>query len=200
MLEIFVATQNIGKQKEIREILKIISKDIKREIIPIFPSEKEKVPEEGKTYFENAYSKAIWWIENKKVNIPVLSEDSGLEIFALGKYPGVASSIVPHRDSTDKDRCLFILQKMKGISKRDARYVSWVVLVLPQEKYWIADYGETYGIIIDELRGENGFGYDPIFFSNDLQKTFGEAKPEEKNLVSHRMRAISKLKKVFEKL
>ena len=62
MLEIFVATQNIGKQREIREILKIISKDIKREIIPIFPSEKEKVPEEGKTYFENAYSKAIWWI------------------------------------------------------------------------------------------------------------------------------------------
>jgi XTP/dITP diphosphohydrolase len=135
MIEIFVATQNKGKQKEIKEILKIISKDIKREIIPIFPSEKENVPEEGKTYFENAFSKAIWWIENKKVNIPVLSEDSGLEIFALGKYPGVMSSLIPHKDATDKDRCLFILQKMKGISKRDARYVSWAVLILPEEKY-----------------------------------------------------------------
>jgi Xanthosine triphosphate pyrophosphatase len=66
MIEIFVATQNKHKQKEIKDILKIISKDIKREIIPVFPSEKEKVPEEGKTYFENAFSKAIWWIENKK--------------------------------------------------------------------------------------------------------------------------------------
>jgi Xanthosine triphosphate pyrophosphatase len=86
---------------------------------------------------------------------------------------------------------------MKGISKRDARYVSWVVLILPQENYWIADYGETYGIIIDEIRGENGFGYDPIFFSTELQKTFGEANQEEKNTCIPQDESYIKIQKSF---
>ena len=201
MLEVFVATQNQGKQREIKEILKMISREIKKDIIPIFPSEKETVPENGKTYLENALSKAFWWREKRNMKkIPIISEDSGIEIFALDKFPGVMSSLVPHRDSTDIDRCLFILHKMKGISNREARYVSYVVILLPEEDIWFSDFGETYGIIADEIKGNGGFGYDPIFYLPEIGKTFGEAHLEEKIIHSHRWKAFKKLTKVFEKL
>ncbi len=199
MIEVFVATQNKGKQNEIKEILKKISEEIGEGIITIFPSEREKVPENGRTYFENAFSKAMWWIENKGVDIPVISEDSGLEIFALDKYPGVMSSLIPHKDATDKDRCIYILNKMRSIEKRDSRYVSCVIITLPN-RVWFYDIGYTYGIITDEIKGEGGFGYDPIFFSHELNKTFGEATIDEKNSVSHRSRAFEKLKPVLKKL
>ena len=199
MIEVFLATRNQGKVEEIKEILRRISSEIGEEVVSVLPPEgDEKPPEEGKTYFENALAKAIWWREKKKIDIPIVAEDSGIEIFALSKYPGIKSAVIPHPDATDKDRCLYILKKMEGITERRARYVSCVVILT--QDIWFSAEGKTYGVITDSMRGENGFGYDPIFLSDDLGKTFGEATLEEKTLVSHRWRAFEKLKKVIQNL
>lgn len=197
-MDIFLATQNRGKINEIKLIIKELSGTIGKEINLILPETKENVPELGETYKENALSKAIWWSENKKIKIPILSEDSGLEVFSLGGYPGKDSSVVPRPEATDQERCLHIIELLKDKPRRTARYVACALIYF--NNTWFYDFGYTYGQITNELRGENGFGYDPIFFSYDLNKTFGEATLEEKTSVSHRKRAIFKLKPIIEKL
>ncbi len=200
MIEIFVTTQNKGKQREIKEILNMLAHEIGKVVIPLFPEEKETVPETGKSYVENALMKACWWAKNKELKIPILAEDSGLEIFALNKFPGVNSSIIPSENSTDKERCLYILERMKNLNRRECRYISCALLYLPAWNIWFYDFGETYGTISYEMIGENGFGYDPIFLSAELRKTFGSVTVEEKISVSHRKRAIWKLKNLIANL
>ena len=198
-LQILLATGNEGKIREIKYILSKISEEIGREIEVVLPEKKPEIPEKGKTYFENALAKATWWKEKENVNIPILAEDSGIEIFAFGEsWPGIMSSRIPHPESTDKDRCIYILHKLEGKKDRRARYVSWVVLLV--DNIWFADWGKTEGKIAEKMIGEGGFGYDPIFWSQDLGKTFGEATVEEKSSVSHRARALWKFKKLFENL
>ncbi|MCS7213541.1 MAG: non-canonical purine NTP pyrophosphatase [Candidatus Calescibacterium sp.] len=193
-MKIFVATQNKGKIEEIKLIL---SKMFSDQIEILLPELKQNIPENGKNYYENALLKALWWKERIS-GIPILCEDSGLEIFVLGGYPGKDSAVVPRPDSTDYERCMHILDMMENKTRRTARYVSCALIFF--KDVWFYDFGYTYGEITYTLRGTGGFGYDPIFFSPELNKTFGESSIDEKTEVSHRKRAIEKLKNVIQKI
>lgn len=200
-MKIFLGTQNRGKIEEIRLILSRLSDEIGERIEIVIPDTKESIEEKGRTYEQNALSKALWWQREKGIDLPILSEDSGIEVFSLGGYPGINSSIVPRPDATDHERCMHILELLRKSprgQRRTARYVSCALLLYKDT--WFYDFGYTYGEIAESIRGGGGFGYDPIFFSPEINKTFGESTIEEKTSVSHRKRAIFKLKEVFRKL
>lgn len=122
----------------------------------------------------------------------VLADDSGLEVAALGGAPGVHSARYagePCSDDRNNDK---LLREMAGITDRTARFVTSIVLLFP-DGCEIVGVGEVKGKILTEKKGKNGFGYDPLFYSYELGKTFGEATDDEKNAVSHRARALSDL-------
>lgn len=196
-MKIFLATQNRGKIEEIKLILNQISEEIDYKIEIVIPEGKHKIPETGKTYEKNAIIKALWWSERIK-DIPIFSEDSGIEITALGGYPGKDSSVVPVPEASDRERCIHILELMDGKPNRSARYVSCALILF--NKAWFYEFGYTWGEIASSIRGNGGFGYDPIFFSPEINKTFGEATIEEKTKVSHRKRSIIKLKDLIKKI
>lgn len=196
-MKVFLATHNKGKIEEIKTILNQISEEIGQNIEVLIPEQKNKIEETGKTYEQNALIKACWWEEQIK-NIPIISEDSGIEITALGGYPGKDSSVVPTPEASDRERCLHILELMKDKKNRNARYVSCALILF--KKTWFYELGYTWGEITHSIIGDKGFGYDPIFFSPEINKTFGEATIEEKTSVSHRKRALMKLKGIIKKI
>ena len=124
-----------------------------------------------------------------------LADDSGLEIDALDGRPGIYSA--RYTEGTDSDRYNKVLEEMKNIEqkKRTARFTSVVAIYNPKTKNTHTFYGSCEGWIQFEPKGTQGFGYDPIFFSVDLNTSFGEASDQEKNKVSHRGRALQKFKK-----
>lgn len=186
---ILLATRNQGKIREIKNILKDIPYDIKTLDDVGF---KGDIPESGKSFEENAILKAQ--LVGDKTGLLTIAEDSGLEIDAHDGWPGIHSA--RHTKGTDWDKLQKVLEKMKGIpkDKRSAKYIAVVALYNPNTKSIQTYEGVTKGYITDNPEGSNGFGYDPIFWSTDLKKTFGNASDEEKNLVSHRARALNKLK------
>lgn len=122
----------------------------------------------------------------------VLADDSGLEVAALDGAPGVHSARYagePCSDDRNNDK---LLREMAGITDRKARFVTSIVLLFPDGSEIVGE-GEVKGKILTERKGNNGFGYDPLFYSFELGKTFGEATDDEKNAVSHRARALSDL-------
>ena len=125
-------------------------------------------------------------------NCDTLADDSGLCVDALGGAPGVYSARYAGEDATYRDNNIKLIDKMQGIDDRSAKFVCVMALVRGTEL--ITATGEACGSITSDLRAEGGFGYDPIFFSNDLSKTFGQADAQEKNAVSHRYRALAALK------
>ena len=168
-----------------------------REIAQIFPeyeviSQKQagffdEVDETGATFMENALIKARAACE--ALGLPVLADDSGLCVEALGGAPGVYSARYSGAHGDDKGNRLLLLKNMQGVADRRAYFACAVALVSPDGREWTAE-GKTEGEILTEEEGEGGFGYDPIFLSSDLQKSFGIASAEEKNSVSHRYRAL----------
>ena len=194
-MKLLVASNNKGKLKEFNSILGelgiecVSMKDMGIDI---------EVEETGNTFLENAKIKAeeIY----KKVKIPTVSDDSGLEVDALNGEPGVFSARYAgtHGDDTANNRKL--LENLKNIpyEKRTARFKSVVYLVIDENTSLYAE-GTAEGYILDSPKGENGFGYDPLFYSPVLGKTFAEAKSAEKNAVSHRGTAIRELKKKLSK-
>ena len=122
----------------------------------------------------------------------VVADDSGLEVVALGGAPGVFSARYAGEPASDEKNNDKLLREMRDISDRSARFVTTMVLLFPSGKE-IVGVGEVKGEILSERRGANGFGYDPLFYSCELGKTFGEASVEEKNGVSHRARALAEL-------
>ncbi len=184
---IVAATGNAHKLKEIRAILQDWN------II----SEKEAgfvgdVEETGLTFAENAELKAR--AVCNQTGLPALADDSGLCVEALGGAPGVYSA--RYSGGGDKENRALLLKNMQTISDRRAYFCCAVALVFPDGKVLRAE-GCTFGTILQEERGENGFGYDSLFFSDDLQKSFGQAGEEEKNSVSHRGRALKELIKLL---
>lgn len=181
-MKIIVASSNEGKIKEIKEILKGV------EILTLKDAGYTKeIEETGSTFFENALIKAKTIFD--EFGIPALADDSGLCVDALDGAPGIYSarySGLGVQANMDK-----LLDELKGVTNRKARFVSTVVLYTKDKTY--SATGETAGEILTERQGNNGFGYDPIFYSYDLKKSFGECSDEEKNAVSHRARAISGL-------
>ena len=183
-MDILFASTNINKVKELSRLL---------------PSHKILLPKEkgiefdheetALTFYENALDKAKALFDI--VKIPVLEEDSGLCVPALGGEPGIYSARYGSDGKNklgDKEKNLYLLDKMKNISDRKAFFVCSMVLLIDHYKFYICQ--ETLeGEIIHELKGESGFGYDPVFFIPKLGKTAAELSPEEKNEISHRGKA-----------
>ena len=156
---------------------------------------KPEVPyqENKKTFLDNARGKSVYY--SRRWDGLTLGEDSGLEIDFLNGAPGVISARFSGPHATDSSNISKVLDLMQGISweKRQARFVS--TIVLSQKGNIIKEIREcTRGYITAQARGDFGFGYDPIFYYPPLEKTFAELSPEEKNQVSHRGRALKKLK------
>ena len=140
--------------------------------------------ETGKTFKENASQKALEACNY--CDRPTFADDSGLEITALDNAPGIYSA---RYGKDDNDRISRVLRELEGKSDRSARFVCVIAIAINGEVIETFE-GVMEGTIIDAPRGENGFGYDPIFFSDDLNKCLGVASSEEKNTISHRFRAI----------
>jgi len=186
-MEIVFATGNKDKMREIRQILGGLNADIK--------SMKEAgvdvdIVEDGTTFEENALIKAREVSKLCKDSI-VLADDSGLEIDFLNKEPGIYSARYLGRDTSYTEKNTIILEKLNGVpdEKRSARFVCAIAACLPDGRE-IVVRGTMEGQIGYEIAGENGFGYDPIFFLPEYGKTSAELLPEEKNAVSHRGKAL----------
>ena len=193
MLEIFLATKNNGKIEEIKEYLKKIKiKVISLNDFPNFPTTKE----DGKNYRENAIKKAIEGFNY--TNKICLADDSGLEIDFLNGEPGLYSS---RWGKTDEEKIDKVLRLMEGVpqDKRSAKFVCVLALVLPNGKQYITKE-ECKGEISFSPKGEYGFGYNPIFFVPEYNKTFAELGSEVKNQISHRGKALKKMTKILEEM
>ena len=199
MKRIILASNNLKKIKEIKEILKgfpfeVYSlKDMDIDI---------EVEEDGLTFEENAKKKAVeihqYLVNKGESNFIVLSDDSGLEVDCLNGEPGVYSARYAGEHGNDYKNNLKLLQEMKDFNgdDRSARFVC-VIAVVFEDGNVKTVRGEVEGTIIEELKKEGGFGYDPLFFYKGFNKTFGEATPEEKNAISHRGNALKKLKNIL---
>lgn len=149
----------------------------------------EEVEETGVTFAENALLKAR--AAAKALSVPALADDSGLCVVALGGRPGVYSARYSG-DHDDKENRKKLLKELDGVIDRTAYFQCAIALIYPDGKELLTE-GRTYGKILFAEKGEGGFGYDCLFESDDLKKSFGEATAEEKNSVSHRRRALAAL-------
>ena len=189
-----VASNNAHKVIEIKSFLKDYFDDIK--------SLKDmginiEIEENGKTFLENSLIKAR--TISKITNLPVIADDSGLCVDGLNGEPGVYSARYagePCNDENNNDKLLAVLKEKNLLSEkeRNAHFISVVVLVYPDGSYKYGE-GRVEGTILHERRGNGGFGYDPLFYSYELKKTFAEINLDEKNTVSHRARALEDLLK-----
>ncbi len=171
-----------------------------REIAEIFPqfevvSQKQAgfdvdVEETGETFEENALLKAR--AAAAAIGCPALADDSGLCVEALGGAPGVYSARYSGGHGNDEENRKLLLKNLQGESNRRAYFKSAIAFVYPNGEEIVVE-GRTYGQILLEEKGTGGFGYDCLFLSDDLGKSFGEATAEEKNGVSHRFRALQAL-------
>jgi len=188
-----VATRNSGKLAEIKDILKLDGWRISG--LDDFPT-MGKIPEVGKTFEENAISKtrAVAGI----TQLTAIGDDSGIEVDALGGGPGVYSARFAGEGASDADNNKKMLEVMKGVpvSNRAAKFVC-VIAVVTSDGAEKVVRGECKGVILEEPRGKRGFGYDPLFYYPPMAKTYSEMTPEEKNSISHRFRALVKLKEIL---
>ena len=190
MKRIILASNNKHKVKEIKEILSDIELLTLNDI-----GFNEEIDETGTTFLENALIKAETvsnFLKNNNLDYDVLSDDSGLSCITLDGKPGVYSA----RYASDHDIKLNRTKLISDLKDKDkkAYFNCTLVLYHIDGKYEYAE-GKTYGTIIEEEKGDTSFGYDCIFLSDDLNKTFGEATEQEKNSVSHRFRALKQIKK-----
>jgi XTP/dITP diphosphohydrolase len=157
------------------------------------------VAEDRDSYQENASIKAEAYAQVS--SLISLADDSGLEVDVLNGEPGIRSARYAGDKANDKDRVKYLLSRLKGIppEKRKARFVCIIAIAIPGEKTIICQ-GDCHGSITTEPRGENGFGYDPIFYFAELGKTMAELSPEQKGQISHRGRAAREARRVLEQL
>ena len=199
MRKIFLASNNIKKIKELKEILK----DYPYEIYSLKDMNIDiEVEEDGLTFEENAKKKAVethqYLLNKGEKGFIVLSDDSGLEVDCLNGAPGIYSARYAGEHGNDYNNNIKLLKEMKHLKGDDrrARFVC-VIAVVFEDGSIKSVRGEVEGTIIEELKTEGGFGYDPLFFYKGFNKTFGEATPEEKNEISHRGNALKKLKEIL---
>ena len=194
--KIIFATGNENKMKEIRMILADLG-------MPIV-SMKEAgididVVEDGTTFEENALIKATE-ISKEAPGCIVLADDSGLEIDYLNKEPGIYSARYAGVDTSYDIKNNLLLKRLEGVpdEKRTARFVSCIAAAFPDGRR-LTSLDTVEGIIGYEVKGENGFGYDPIFYVPEKGKYMAELSPEEKNAISHRGKALGKMKELLKK-
>lgn len=199
MKNIVVASNNKHKIEEIKTILK----DLDIQVLSLNDvGITIDVEETGTTFMENAYikSKEIFDILKGK-GYWVLSDDSGLSVDALDGAPGVYSARFAGEHGNDKKNNDKLLKLMENVEdeKRGARFICAMVLIMSEDKA-IQVQGEVEGYILREEKGENGFGYDPLFFTVIFNKSFAELTNEEKNIISHRGNALAKLKEALKSI
>ncbi|WP_294152634.1 XTP/dITP diphosphatase [uncultured Clostridium sp.] len=202
MKKLILASNNNKKIKELKEILSDIQvkvRSLSDEGIHI------DVVEDGTTFEENAKKKAKEIFEFLKEkgedDFIVLSDDSGLEVDYLNGEPGVYSARYAGEHGEDDKNNEKLLKNLKGIPKKErgAQFVCQIAMFDEDGKYYTVR-GEVRGYILEELNGEGGFGYDPLFFYEPLDKTFAQLTSEEKNEVSHRGRALKELKAILSEI
>lgn len=188
--KIIFATGNKGKVKEIQEILK----DLNYEVLTMKEAGIEiAIEENGKTYEENALIKARSVAQH--TDAIVMADDSGLEVDAMDKAPGVLSARFMGEDTSYRIKNAEIIRRLEGKEgdERSARFVCAIAAVFP-DKSEVTTRATIEGLIGYEEQGENGFGYDPIFYVPGFEKTTAQLSPEEKNQVSHRGKALRLMK------
>ena len=202
MKKLILASNNKKKIKELKEILSDIPVEVRSlsdENIDI------DVIEDGVTFEENAKKKAeeiYKFLKDKgEKGFLVLSDDSGLEVDYLNGEPGVYSERYAGEHGNDSANNKKLLENLKGVSKenRGAKFVCQLAMFDEEGNYYTVR-GDVKGYILEELTGEGGFGYDPLFFYEPFNKTFGELTPDEKNEISHRGVALKELKEVISKI
>ena len=193
MKRIVLASNNKHKISEVKEILNdyeiLTLKDV---------NYFDEIEETGETFFDNALIKASTigeFLKNKGLEYDVLADDSGLCCLSLNLEPGVYSARYSGEHDNSKANRDKLIANLNDKDKK-AYFSCTLVLYKPDSSYVTVE-GRTYGTIIDEEKGDASFGYDCIFLSDDLGVTFGEATSEDKNKVSHRFRALEKLKEII---
>ena len=194
LLTLVIATRNPGKTSEIRDLLAEFPVRIKNldDFRPI-----PEVQEDGDTFDDNAYKKASF--AAKVLGVPALADDSGLVVEALGGAPGVFSARYAGENATDEQRCNKLLDEMKTKTNRKAAFECVISIAVPGGPALTYE-GRCEGIIAEQPAGENGFGYDPLFYYPPLKKTFAQLTREQKSRVSHRGRALREIGDEFEKV
>jgi XTP/dITP diphosphohydrolase len=184
---LIVATKNKGKVREIKHVLK----PLKFRILSLLDlPELHDIKETGKSFEENAVKKAR--TISKKLNALVLADDSGLQVKALNGKPGVKSARYAGPNPTTNKLCRKLLKEMKGEKDRRARFVCVIAIADPKKVRTIK--GVCRGKIILKMKGDQGFGYDPIFVPEGFNKTFAQMPLNTKNKISHRGKALQKAK------
>lgn len=188
------ATENMGKMKEIKAILG----DIGEEILSMKEAGIDMdIVEDGSTFEENAIIKAKAVME--RTGQLALADDSGLEIDALNKEPGIYSARYMGEDTPYEIKNRNLIERMKGVKGKDrsARFVCVIAAAFPDGEI-ITTRGTIEGVIAEEPAGENGFGYDPIVYVPEYGMTTGQMDPDAKNAISHRGKALTAMKKILE--
>jgi XTP/dITP diphosphohydrolase len=196
MPKLLVATSNPGKGTEYRILLNSLGYRI---TTLVEQGIAEVIPESGNSYEQNARLKAIAYA--KLSQLIALADDSGLEVDALNGQPGINSARFAGEAATDADKVRLLLARLSGVSweRRTACFKCVIAIATPEGQCQICD-GQCPGIIALEPRGENGFGYDPIFFLPELGKTMAELPLDMKNRISHRARASQMARHVLQRL
>lgn len=196
MSKLLLATNNKGKVREYRNLLQGLPFEL---VTPAALGITTLVDEVGESLEENARLKAT--ILAAESRLLALADDSGLEVDALGGEPGPLSARYAGEGASDRERVDYLLSRLKDVprEKRTARFRCVIAIATPDGEVELCS-GECQGLITFEPRGEHGFGYDPIFFLPELDKTMAELPLEAKNRVSHRSQAARKARRVLERL
>jgi XTP/dITP diphosphohydrolase len=191
---IVLATRNKGKTREIREMLKSFPIEIRNldDFGPI-----PEVEEDGETFDDNAYKKAAF--AARVLGYPAMADDSGLVVEALGGEPGVRSARYAGETATDAENCEKLLREMQGKKDRRAAFECVISIAIPTGAALTYE-GRCEGELLESPRGDNGFGYDPLFFFPAFGKSFAEVPMAEKSRVSHRGKALQEVAQEFDKI
>jgi non-canonical purine NTP pyrophosphatase (RdgB/HAM1 family) len=192
--KLFLASGNKGKLKEFR--LMADGHAFQLELLPGFASLPE-FPETAPTFAENAAGKAMYY--SRHSDEMVFSDDSGLVVPALGGAPGVLSARYAGPGASSEQRNAKLLEELRGKTgaERDAHFVC-VIAVALRGRVRVVVSGQVNGQILEQPRGADGFGYDPVFYFSELQNSFAELLPEEKNIHSHRGKAFRRMIEALE--
>ena len=194
--KLLLATNNQAKVSEYKSLLHNLPVEL---VTPAEQGITTVVSEVGKTLEENARLKAT--VFAAKSQLVALADDSGLEVDALGGEPGPLSARYAGEGASDKDRINYLLKRLNGVprERRSARFKCVIAIATPDGAVEFC-FGECQGFITFEPKGEYGFGYDPVFYLPELNKTMAELPLEVKNQVSHRGQAARKVHQVLDKL
>jgi XTP/dITP diphosphohydrolase len=197
MQKLLIATNNKGKVEELHDLLKDIHVEL---VTPNDVGINLHVEEDGTTYAENAEKKAIAFA--RASGLISLADDSGLEVDALDGAPGLYSNrYLSKPNATDADRRRYLIQNLKDKSRPwIAAFHATIAIAIPHNPSVRFATGECKGEIIPEEHGTRGFGYDPIFFIPDMNRTMAELNMDEKNRVSHRAHAVMNAKSILKEI